>query len=216
MPTPAEQKALAFVAIVILLGGAVRVLRAGSSAPPTTLEQQALARQASASDSATRSAKQGKSAKRGKTPRPSTDTTVRVAAGVASVPPSFARPDRPFDHTPYGSRSVRPGFPGPSPRIDSDANGSRPTIPSLPTLGSRKALPDKPVDLDLATAQEIEMLPRIGPALARRIVANRDSLGPFGSLAALKRVKGMGPASLDRLAPLVTFGGRAASRGPGS
>jgi len=212
MPTPAEQKALAFVAIVILLGGAVRVLRAGSSAPPTTLEQQALARQASASDSA----KQGKSAKRGKTPRPSTDTTARVAAGVASVPPSFARPDRPFDHTPYGSGSVRPGFPGPSPRIDTDANGSRPTTPTKPAASHRKALPGKPVDLDLATAPEIEMLPRIGPALARRIVANRDSLGPFGSLAALKRVKGMGPASLDRLAPLVTFGGRAASRGPGS
>ena len=212
MPTPAEQKALAFVAIVILLGGAVRVLRAGSSAPPTTLEQQALARQASASDSA----KQGKSAKRGKTPRPSTDTTARVVAGVASVPPSFARPDRPFDHSPYGSGSVRPGFPGPSPRIDTDTNGSRPTTPTKPAASHRKALPGKPVDLDLATAPEIEMLPRIGPALARRIVANRDSLGPFGSLAALKRVKGMGPASLDRLAPLVTFGGRAASRGPGS
>jgi DNA uptake protein ComE-like DNA-binding protein len=212
MPTPAEQKALAFVAIVILLGGAVRVLRAGSSAPATTLEQQALARQASASDSA----KQGKSAKRGKTPRPSTDTTARVVAGVASVPPSFARPDRPFDHSPYGSGSVRPGFSGPRPRIDTDANGSRPTTPTKPAASHRKALPDKPVDLDLATAQEIEMLPRIGPALARRIVANRDSLGPFGSLAALKRVKGMGPASLDRLAPLVTFGGRAASRGPGS
>jgi DNA uptake protein ComE-like DNA-binding protein len=207
MPTPAEQKALAFVAIVILLGGAVRVLRAGSSAPPTTLEQQALARQASASDSASRRAMQGKSAKRGKTPRPSTDTTARVVGVVAGVLPSLAKP--------YGSGSVRLGFPGPTPRIDTDANGSRKTSSSVPASGSRKALPDKPIDLDLATSKEIEMLPRIGPALANRIVANRDSLGPFGSLAALKRVKGMGPASLDRLAPLVTFGGRAASKAPG-
>ncbi len=66
------------------------------------------------------------------------------------------------------------------------------------------------IDLDHATATEIEALPRVGPATARRIVANRDSLGPFGSLAGLRRVKGMGPASLARLAPFITFGGRPA------
>ena len=65
------------------------------------------------------------------------------------------------------------------------------------------------VDLDLADAGKIERLPRVGPALARRIVANRDSLGAFGVLSALGRVKGMGPATLARLAPLVTFSGQA-------
>jgi competence protein ComEA len=65
-----------------------------------------------------------------------------------------------------------------------------------------------PVDLDLATAPEIEALPRIGPALARRIVGNRDSLGAFGSLQGLRRVKGIGPATLHLLAPLVTFSGQ--------
>ena len=213
MPTPSEQKALAFVAIVILLGGAVRVLRAGSSAPPTPLEQQAIARQAFAADSASRRAKQNKSAKRGRASRSTRDTTATVVGGVASVPPSFARPDRPFDHTPYGSGSIRPGFSGPRPRIDTDANGLKPAIASLPAPSPRKALPGTPVDLDAATVQEIEKLPRIGPALAQRIVTNRDSLGAFGSLASLKRVKGIGPASLERLAPLVTFGGRPGSRG---
>jgi len=209
MPTPSEQKALAFVAIIILLGGAVRVLRAGSSSTPTELEQQALARQASAADSANRGAKQGKSAKRGRRTKPSRDTVPNVVGGVASVPPSYARPDRPFDHTPYGSVSIRPGFPGPTPRIDTDASGSPPVAPP-PVISRGKLPPTKPVDLDGASAQEIETLPRIGPALARRIVANRDSLGAFGSLAGLRRVKGMGPASLDRLAPLVTFSGKAA------
>jgi competence protein ComEA len=65
------------------------------------------------------------------------------------------------------------------------------------------------IDLDVAGAAEIERLPRVGPALARRIVASRDSLGPFGSLAALTRVKGIGPATAERLAPLVTFSGQA-------
>ena len=213
MPTPSEQKALAFVAIVVLLGGAVRVLRAGSSAPPTAPEQQAIARQAFAAESASQRSRQGKSGKRARTSRSNRDTMPTVVGGVASVPPSFARPDRPFDHQPYGLGSVRAGFPGPSPRIDTDARGATPPAPVAQPPGNRKALPGAPVDLDVATAAEIETLPRIGPALAHRIVANRDSLGPFGSLAGLRRVKGMGPASLDRLAPLVTFGGRAAPRG---
>ncbi|MBA3673160.1 MAG: helix-hairpin-helix domain-containing protein [Gemmatimonadaceae bacterium] len=64
------------------------------------------------------------------------------------------------------------------------------------------------VDVDRASAAELEALPRIGRTLAARIVANRDSAGPFGSLERLGRVKGIGPAMLALLAPLVTFSGR--------
>jgi len=68
------------------------------------------------------------------------------------------------------------------------------------------------VDLDRATEREIEVLPWVGPALARRIVANRDSFGPFGTIEALGRVKGVGPATRKRLAALVTFSGAPSSR----
>lgn len=61
------------------------------------------------------------------------------------------------------------------------------------------------VDLDVATAAQIEQLPRIGPVLARRIVSDRDSLGPFGSLKELRRVKGVGPALARAVEPYVTF-----------
>ncbi|MEO5590330.1 MAG: helix-hairpin-helix domain-containing protein, partial [Gemmatimonadaceae bacterium] len=44
------------------------------------------------------------------------------------------------------------------------------------------------LDLDVANADQIETLRGIGPAIAHRIVADRDSLGPFGSLAELQRV----------------------------
>lgn len=63
------------------------------------------------------------------------------------------------------------------------------------------------VDIDRANAAELQALPGIGPALAARIVANRDSLGPFGSLAALRRVKGIGEAKARTLDSLVTFSG---------
>ncbi|MFL5247076.1 MAG: hypothetical protein ACJ79V_04570 [Myxococcales bacterium] len=43
-------------------------------------------------------------------------------------------------------------------------------------------------------------------------MANRDSFGPFGSLEALGRVKGVGSATRKRLAALVTFSGSPSSR----
>ena len=61
------------------------------------------------------------------------------------------------------------------------------------------------VDLDIATAEQIETLRGIGPSLAKRIVADRDSLGPFGSLAELQRVKGVGPRLAARIDSSVTF-----------
>ncbi|MDQ2664621.1 MAG: helix-hairpin-helix domain-containing protein [Gemmatimonadota bacterium] len=210
MPTPSEQKALAFVAIVILLGGAVRVLKAGPATPPTFAEQQGLAAQAAATQDAARSEKQGKAGRKRKPARASADSFPHMVAGVASVPPTYARPDAPFGHIPYGAGSRTRMVTPPSPRIDSDVRGARVVEAAVAPPPTGKKPPTGMIDIDHATSTEIEALPRIGPATARRIVANRDSLGPFGSLASLRRVKGMGPASLARLAPFITFGGRPA------
>ena len=59
--------------------------------------------------------------------------------------------------------------------------------------------------MDTASAELIETLNGIGPSLASRIVAHRDSFGAFGSLDGLGRVRGIGPALSARLAPQVTF-----------
>ena len=64
-----------------------------------------------------------------------------------------------------------------------------------------------PVDLDQATIDQIESLPGVGPALAKRIVADRDSNGAFGQLEALCVVKGIGSVLAAKLRPLVTFTG---------
>jgi competence protein ComEA len=61
------------------------------------------------------------------------------------------------------------------------------------------------IDIDIATADEIETLRGVGPALAARIVADRDSLGPFGSIEELERVRGIGARLAKKLAPQVTF-----------
>jgi competence ComEA-like helix-hairpin-helix protein len=65
------------------------------------------------------------------------------------------------------------------------------------------------VDVDHASAEELELLPRVGPALAKRIVSDRDEHGPFGSLEGLTRVKGIGPKLVTHIAKHVTFSGSA-------
>ena len=71
------------------------------------------------------------------------------------------------------------------------------------------AAPDStvPIDLDTASAALLERLPRIGPALAKRIVEDRERRGPFGSLEAFQRVRGVGPATARELSGRVTFSG---------
>ncbi len=53
--------------------------------------------------------------------------------------------------------------------------------------------PDERIDPDRATAAELARLPRVGPRLAKTIVADREARGPFGTLEALDRVPGIGP-----------------------
>jgi competence protein ComEA len=78
-----------------------------------------------------------------------------------------------------------------------------------PKAESAKPKPDSsPVDLNVATAERIEALPGIGPALAGRIVAARDSQRGFRDLAGLCVVRGVGPALVERLKPQVTLSGQ--------
>ena len=61
------------------------------------------------------------------------------------------------------------------------------------------------IDVDRASAQELQRLPGVGPGLARRIVEERIRTGPFGDTAALRRVPGIGTAKLRRMAPNLAF-----------
>jgi competence ComEA-like helix-hairpin-helix protein len=67
--------------------------------------------------------------------------------------------------------------------------------------------PGERIDVDHATAVELDRLPGVGPALANRIVADRQTHGAFGSTEGLRRVRGMGAALVARLAPHLSFGG---------
>jgi comEA protein len=57
----------------------------------------------------------------------------------------------------------------------------------------------EPVDINQAGSDELESLPGIGPALAERIIAYRNTHGPFESVEALQDVSGIGPQTVKEL-----------------
>ncbi len=77
----------------------------------------------------------------------------------------------------------------------------------LPPAGSASAppgsTPSGPVDVNRASASELESLPGVGPATAAAIIAERERDGPFSSFDDLERVTGIGPSKLAGLVGLV-------------
>ncbi|MHB9033807.1 MAG: helix-hairpin-helix domain-containing protein [Anaerolineae bacterium] len=63
---------------------------------------------------------------------------------------------------------------------------------------------DHPVNLNTATAAQLEALPCLGPALAERVIAYREANGPFKSLEDIDLVKGIGSACIEKIRGLVT------------
>lgn len=63
------------------------------------------------------------------------------------------------------------------------------------------------LDIDVATAAQIDSLPTVTPLLAKRIVADRIARGPFTSADGLRRVIGVSSDFLKRVDTLITFSG---------
>lgn len=70
-----------------------------------------------------------------------------------------------------------------------------------PRAQVRELLQGQTLELNSASAADLELLPGVGPKLAERIVAERMRRGGFRSLDELRAVKGVGPHTLARLRP---------------
>ena len=86
-------------------------------------------------------------------------------------------------------------LPDPVPQPGGAATPGAGTAPGKPGAGSASGT----VNINTASASELEKLPGIGPALAQRIVEYRDSHGPFASVDSLTDVPGIGKAKLEAL-----------------
>lgn len=92
-------------------------------------------------------------------------------------------------------------------RASRDATGAPDSTRGAPRVsrpaGHAGALHPGLIDLDRATAEELERLPGIGPSLAARIVAERERGGAFRGAADLLRVPGIGPRKLEAIRPFL-------------
>ena len=70
---------------------------------------------------------------------------------------------------------------------------------ALPSLTPALVAPTAPLDINTASAVELEELPGIGPSLAEAIVTTRFERGPFRSVEELLEVPGIGTAKLEQL-----------------
>ena len=101
----------------------------------------------------------------------------------------------------------------PAPAEGTDAPGAkratRPerAVSAEPGAPAERAVPapadPRPLDLNAASTEQIARLPGIGPALARRIVEERDRRGRFESTDALRGVLGLGPKKLAAVKDLL-------------
>jgi competence protein ComEA len=60
------------------------------------------------------------------------------------------------------------------------------------------------VNLNTATAEELDALPGIGPVYAQRIIAYREANGPFEDVGEVMEVQGIGPACYEGIKDRVT------------
>ncbi|RLE17406.1 MAG: hypothetical protein DRJ65_22830 [Acidobacteria bacterium] len=70
------------------------------------------------------------------------------------------------------------------------------------------AIPSGVVNVNTASADELQYLPRVGPALAGRILEFREANGPFEAVEELVAVRGIGETSLENLKPFVAVNGK--------
>lgn len=63
--------------------------------------------------------------------------------------------------------------------------------------------PPAPTNINTASEQELQRLPRVGPAIAARIVAYRQEVGPFRRPEDIQEVRGIGPKTFEKMAPWI-------------
>lgn len=71
---------------------------------------------------------------------------------------------------------------------------------------AKKKPPDHPINLNTASAAQLQEVPGIGPVTAEKILKMRKSYGPFKSVDDLRAIKGIGPKRLEKMRKYLTIG----------
>jgi comEA protein len=77
---------------------------------------------------------------------------------------------------------------------------------SLPAALAKKKPPAHPININTATATDLQQVPGIGPSTAQKILDTRKSYGAFKSVDDLLAIKGIGPKKLEKMRKYLTIG----------
>ncbi len=119
--------------------------------------------------------------------------TLGIARALVSPKPQGLNPipgATQADHTPPASPGID----------DAAASPADADTASLPTPSS----PTRLININTATAADLDLLPGIGPVTADRIIEYRNEHGPFRSLDDLDNITRIGPKTIADLAPYAT------------
>jgi competence ComEA-like helix-hairpin-helix protein len=201
--TADESRALAFVAGLLLLSAGVRLASLPERIPVPGEVLDLDAHMAATERAVAEAERMSRPLEAGERLDPNTAPAVELAR-LPRVGPALALrivEDRerngPFRRT--GDLTRVPGV-GPrmvelaAPHLALSPGPAEPTASTPPG-----AAPSATIDLNTADAAALESLPGVGPVLAERIVAYRDSVGRLSSPDHLLEVRGIGAATLDRI-----------------
>ena len=77
-------------------------------------------------------------------------------------------------------------------------------LASAPAAFAKKKPPAHPINLNTATATDLQQVPGIGPSTAQKILDTRKSYGAFKSVDDLLAIKGIGPKKLEKMRKYLT------------
>ncbi len=72
-------------------------------------------------------------------------------------------------------------------------------------VSAQKHPPAAPLELNSASAEQLQQVPGIGPKTAQSIVEFREKSGPFQRIEDLLAIKGITPARLDKMRPYLVI-----------
>ena len=120
---------------------------------------------------------------------------VQISGNIPTTIPASAsatQPAKPSASTPAPSSGI----------LKPSGSSSVPAVSTMPTVVT--TAPVFPININTATAEQLDLLPEIGPVLAQRIVAYRNAFGDFESIEDLLRVNGIGHKTLDKIRNYIT------------
>jgi competence protein ComEA len=120
-------------------------------------------------------------------------------SGAKFVPFRSSNTSKGASDTRASDRTISQTIPAPTSQVES--NSSLNDGVATPPVTQ----PSFPLSVNAATREQLELLPGVGPALAGRIIEYRDGIGGFKSIDELDKVRGIGPALLEKIRPYLSL-----------